>query len=90
MNFSKYFHGFFHGIFIGWTQENTLSFGHENLANKAWISPEQIHKILMGFCLVVQLNVNISKCDHLGITNNLIKVVPFSYNYLMNDIVIAK
>ena len=32
-------------------------------------------------------NFNISKCYHLGITN---KVVPFSYNYLMNDIVIAK
>ena len=34
-----------------------------------------------------QLNFNISKCYHLGITN---KVVPFSHNYLMNDIVIAK
>lgn len=34
-----------------------------------------------------QLNLNITKCYHLGITD---KVVPFSYNYLMNDIVIAK
>ena len=34
-----------------------------------------------------QRNFNISKCYHLGVTN---KVVPFSCNYLMNDIVIAK
>ena len=34
-----------------------------------------------------QLNFNITKCYHLGITN---KVVPFSHNYLTNDIVIAK
>ena len=34
-----------------------------------------------------QLNFNITKCYHLRICN---KVVPFSYNYLMNDIVIAK
>ena len=34
-----------------------------------------------------QLNFNITKCYHLGITN---KVVPFCYNYFMNDIVIAK
>ena len=34
-----------------------------------------------------QLNLNITKCYHLGITD---KVVLFSYNYLMNDIVIAK
>ena len=34
-----------------------------------------------------QLNFNITKCYHLGITN---KVVSFSYNYLMNDIAIAK
>ena len=34
-----------------------------------------------------QLNFNITKCYHLGITD---KVVPFSYNYLMNDIVIDK
>ena len=34
-----------------------------------------------------QLNFNISKCYHLGVTN---KVVPFSCNYLMNDIVITK
>ena len=40
----------FNGIFIGWTHQNTLSFGHENLVNKAWksckISP-------YGFFLVV-------------------------------------
>ena len=40
VNFSKHFHGFFNGIFIGWTHENTLSFGHENLVNKAWKSCE--------------------------------------------------
>ena len=34
-----------------------------------------------------QRNFNITKCYHLGITN---KVVPFSHNYLTNDIVIAK
>ena len=34
-----------------------------------------------------QLNFNISKCYHLGVTN---KVVPFSHNYLMNNVVIAK
>ena len=34
-----------------------------------------------------QLNFNISKCYHLGVTN---KVVPFSYNYLMNNVVTAK
>ena len=34
-----------------------------------------------------QLDFNISKCYHLGITN---KVVPLSHNYLMNDIAIAK
>ena len=35
VNFSKYFHGFFNGIFIDYTHENTLSFGNENLVNKA-------------------------------------------------------
>ena len=34
-----------------------------------------------------QLKFNVSKCNHLGVTN---KVVSFSHNYLMNDIVIAK
>ena len=34
-----------------------------------------------------QLNFNITKCYHFGITN---KVVPISYNCHMNDIVIAK
>ena len=34
-----------------------------------------------------QLNFNITKCYHLGITN---KFAPFSYNCLMDDIVIAK
>ena len=34
-----------------------------------------------------QLNFNITKCYHLGITS---KVVPFSHNYLTNDTVIAK
>ena len=35
----------------------------------------------------LQLNFNITKCYHLGITN---KFAPFSYNCLMDDIVIAK
>ena len=34
-----------------------------------------------------QLNFNISKCYHLGVTN---KVVSFSHYYLMNNVFIAK
>ena len=34
-----------------------------------------------------QLKFNVSRCNHLGVTN---KVVSFSHNYLMNGIVIAK
>ena len=42
VNFSKYIYRFFNGtcIFISWTRENTLSFGHENLVNKVWKSCE--------------------------------------------------
>ena len=45
------------------------------------------NRTLYGWAETWQLNSNITKCYDLGITN---KVVPFSHNYLINDIVIAK
>ena len=46
MNFSKYFHGFFNGIFTGWTHENNLSFGHENLAPVVQMLDNAIHRLI--------------------------------------------
>ena len=43
--------------------------------------------ILCEWAETWQLKFNVSKCNNLGVTN---KVVSFSHNYLMNDIVIAK
>ena len=40
-----YFRGFFNGIFIGWTHENTLSFGHENLAPVVQMLDSAIHRL---------------------------------------------
>ena len=67
-----------------------------SLAYNSWkltkIMPNSL-KLLNHYILsnapqkIRQWALNITKCYHLGITN---KVVAFSDNYLMNDIVIAK